>query len=194
MEDLKKFAPKFKSIIHYPEIRDEDGEKTGEIDTNLDPMLYLNMIQNGPEHAEEPNKVWTQYKDEKVLSKTNALKIKEGKMNEKDFLLNVQDIFKSKHSMTLRIMGVVADIFCSDTTLKVRMSMTAAFVQSFEAGESRNTKQAREDLEELGEEIEDGPSMSIPAARDEDKKNDEDVSEGKIDEVDNDEFVVHIDQ
>lgn len=196
LEDLKKFAPKFKQMLHYPKLKDADGEATDEINPDVDPILYANMIQNGPNHPEAPGKIWTRYYDEKVLSKTNAEKIKDGKMSEKDFLLNTRDIVNSKHAMMARGMWVAADIFCSDTSLKIRKSVTGVYVQSFEAGESRDTKEAREALEEMDEEIEDGPGLEIPKATTEAPKegSNDNNAEPTVTQIDEEEFVVQIDQ
>lgn len=153
---------KFKPLLHRPKKKGADGKPTKEVDMNVTPLIYGNMIQCGPKHTETPNKVFTKYLDVKVLSGQVRDAIKAGAAKEDDYRITAESIFKKKVSMKCLWNITVGDIFISDSVLKIRRSINEVYVVSFEQGESKTRKQMSEELAARGMEFANGPALKLP--------------------------------
>lgn len=168
---------KFKGLLHRPKKKGADGKPTKEVDMNITPLIYGNMIQCGPKHAETPNKVFTKYLDAKVLSKEVRDAIKAGAAKEEDFKISAESIFKKKVSMKCLWNITIGDWFISDSVLKIRRSINEVYIVSFEQGESKTRKQMSEELETRGVKF-DGPALKLPEVAPENADSDSEGSGG----------------
>ncbi len=166
-EEIIKNAVKYKPLLHRPKKKDAKGKPTREIDETVEPMLYGSMIQCGPKHKDTPNKVYTKYFDNRILSPENTQKIKEGRLEEASFKFEAVDLWKAKTAMKAKPTIVVGEIHIDDKrNLKFRRSITEVYVVSFQVGESQARKGMREESAKRGDTF-DGPALIIPGAPEE---------------------------
>jgi hypothetical protein len=152
---------KYKPLLYRPKKKGADGKPTKEVDMSIEPLIYANMIQCGPNHKDTPNKVLTKYLDIKILSKAVRDAIKAGAAKEDDFRFEAVDLFKRKLAMKCRWTISVGDVFISDSVFKIRRSAQEVYVVSFEQPESQARKEMVAAAEAAGETFS-APKLSLP--------------------------------
>jgi hypothetical protein len=152
---------KYKSLLYRPKKKGADGKPTKEVDLTIEPLIYGNMIQCGPNHKDTPNKILTKYLDIKILSKAVRDAIKAGTAKESDFTFEAVDLFKRKLAMKCRWTISAGDVFISDSVFKIRRSIQEVYVVSFEQPESQARKEMVAAAEAAGEKF-DAPKLSLP--------------------------------
>lgn len=184
--DLKaagKFI-KMKGLVHYPKGKDAMGLPTKTADPNITPLIYGKLIQNGakPKNAGVPYHVHTKYYDAAILNPDVKLAIHEGRDKTENYLIKAVDLWKKKLAFKGKWCMVIGDVFCSDTVLKIRRSITECWVVSFTASESVGAKTMAAAIEKTGEKFE-AKKLVIPAAVQTPDSDGEDDDSGGMDDV-----------
>lgn len=156
-----------KGILHYPEKRDEKGNPTGERDPEATPKCYARLIRSGPNHPENPGKIWTRYYSASILDAEVAARIKEGSAQESDYTFDALDLMKKKLGMKAMVEYSPSDIYVAAGNIIIRTSLNEVYVVGFEKPESQAKKALKSMIAESGIKIE-GPSMVLPDFNEED--------------------------
>lgn len=155
---------KMKGLVHYPKGKDAKGVATKDVDPSITPLIYGKLIQNGakPKNGQVPYHVHTKYYDVAVLNPDVKNAIREGRDKLDNYLMKAVDLWKKKVSFKGKWCMVVGDVFCSDSVLKIRRSITECWVVSFTTSESVASKAMASVLEKTGEKFE-AKKLVIPA-------------------------------
>lgn len=158
----KDLGTTVKTLIHYPEKRDDKGNGTGKPDPDATPKCYPRLIRSGVNHPETPSKIWTTYYSAAILSGKVDAMIKAGKAKEDDYKFDPLELFKRKACYKAMPCYSINDIYLAPGNIIIRCSVSEVYIIKFEEKESQARKELRGQLAMAGIEIE-GPG-ALPEA------------------------------
>jgi len=151
VEQLKEMFPSVKLIVHFPKKKDEKGKATTEVEQDASPLLYFNLMRASLT-GDKKGEIFTKYFSAQLLDQDIEAAVKRGERKESEFLFPVvnnpvtkaRGLFESKSGMRglPTIMG--GDIFCSSDKIKIRMSLSNAYILGFRSSEPESRTKAKQ--------------------------------------------------
>jgi hypothetical protein len=183
VEQLKEMFPSIKGIVHYPKIKDpKTGKATAELDPDASPLIYYTIMRANPTGPKK-GQVFSKYYSAQLLDPDIERQVKDGTRKESEFLFPVVadpktkavGLLESKRGMRIIPTILFGDVFVSLDKIKIRLSISDAYVLSFRDGEPANRANVRKFLAAAGLKM-DQPLM-IPSApiKDDESANDSNV-------------------
>lgn len=144
VEQLKGYFPSIKLFIHHPKKKDDKGNSTSEIDLEADKMIYPTLIRSSLANGGE---VFTKYYSAAILNPKIEAAIKSGQEKESKFLYPVvtdkhgnKGLFERKCGMVMIPTITINDVYISSDKIKIRFSISDAYVKEFKSNEPANRK------------------------------------------------------
>lgn len=178
VQQLKELFPSIKGIVHYPKKKDAQGKTTGVNDPSAKPMIYYGLMRAnlaGPKKGE----IFTKYISAQILDPDIEAAVKRGERKESDFLFPVitnpktkqRGLYESKTGMRIIPTVMVGDIYIAADKIKIRLTLSDAYVVGFISGEPESRSKAKAAMAASG--IRMSEPLQMPNAPEEEDETDE---------------------
>lgn len=157
VQQLKDLFPSIKGVVHHPKVKDAQGKPTNVVDPSASPMIYYSLMRASLT-GDKKGEIFTKYYSARMLDQDIDAAIKRGERKTSDFLFPVltnpktkqQGLFESKSGMRMIPTIMVGDIYISADKIKIRLTISDAYILGFVSGEPESRAKAAQVIAAAG--------------------------------------------